>query len=105
MRKILTAFFLLLPTAAFADKIDGAWCTGVNTRIEINGPQISLGGKPGFDGVYKRHEFTYTVPASEDHAGDQIYMRLLNDENMTSFTIKDSKPVDPVEWKRCQSTS
>ena len=104
MRKLLTAFFLLLPTAAFADKIDGAWCAAA-ARVDINGPHISLGGKPAFDGQYARHEFRYTVPAGEEHAGDQIYLRLRGEEDMTSFTIKDGNAVDPIDWKRCKETS
>jgi len=97
-------FLLLLATPALADRIDGQWCAGVQ-RVEINGPKISLGGKPAFDGQYSRHEFAYTVPAGEEHAGDQIYMRLRGEEDMTSFTIKDNEAVEPVDWKRCQAIS
>ena len=104
MRKILIVIFLLLPTAAFADKIDGSWCAAA-ARIDINGPHISLGGKLAFDGQYSRHEFRYTVPAGEEHAGDQIYLRLRGEEDMTSFTIKDGNAADPIDWKRCKETS
>ena len=104
MRKLLTAFFLLLPTAAYADKIDGAWCVGAS-RVEINGSHIALGGKPAFEGQYARHEFRYTVPEGEPNAGDQIYLRLRGEEDMTSFTIKDGNAVDPIDWKRCKETS
>ena len=105
MLKYVLAFCLLFPTAAFADKIDGMWCNEAGGRVDIDGPKISLSGKAAFDGQYSRHEFLYTVPAGEDHAGDQIYMRLRGEENMTSFTIKDKIAVDPVEWKRCAQTS
>ena len=105
MRKILIAFCLLLPTAAFADRIDGTWCSDKAARVEIKGPTISLGGKPAIEGSYGRHEFLYTVPDGDAHAGDEIFMRLRGEEDMTSYTMKDDKPVDPVEWKRCQATS
>jgi hypothetical protein len=91
--------------SARADKIDGAWCNEAGGRVDIDGPKISLAGKTAFDGQYARHEFLYTVPAGEDHAGVQIYMRLQDEEDMTSFTMKDGKGVDPVAWKRCAQTS
>jgi len=103
--KYVIAFCLLFPTAALADKIDGAWCNEAGSRVDIDGPKISLAGKTAFDGQYSRHEFLYTVPAGEDHAGDQIYMRLRDEEDMTSFTMKDGKGADPVAWKRCAQTS
>ena len=101
----IAAFLLLLPTAAFADKIDGAWCNEAGGRVDIDGPKISLSGKVAFDGQYSRREFHYTVPAGEEHAGDQIYLRLRGEEDMTSFTIKDGNAVDPIDWKRCKETS
>ena len=105
MFKYLFAFLLLLPTAALADKIDGMWCNEAGGRVDIDGPKISLSGKAAFDGQYSRHEFLYTVPTGEDHAGDQIYMRLMGEENMTSFTMKEGKGIEPVAWKRCAQTS
>jgi hypothetical protein len=103
--KYVIAFCLLFPASALADKIDGAWCNEAGARVDIDGPKISLAGKPAFDGQYERHKFLYTVPAGEEHAGDQISMRLLDEEDMTSFTVKDGKNTDPVAWKRCAQTS
>ena len=94
--------FLTIP--AFADRIDGSWCSAAG-HVDIDGPKISLSSKTTIDGQYSRHEFLYTVPVGEEHAGDQIYMRLRDEEDMTSYTIKDKNPVDPVEWKRCAATS
>ena len=105
MLKCAFALCLLFPSAAFADAIDGTWCNEQGGHVAIEGPKISLSGKPAFDGQYARHEFLYTVPVGEDHAGDQIYMRLMGEENMTSFTVKDGKGEDPVAWKRCAQTS
>jgi hypothetical protein len=90
---------------AFADRIDGSWCNDKGARVEIEGPKISLSGAPSIEGQYTRHEFLYTVPAGQDHAGDQIYMRVMGDEDMTSYTVKDGQGVDPVAWKRCAQTS
>ena len=105
MLKYVLAFCVLLPTAAFADKIDGMWCSEAGGRVDIEGTKISLSGKAAFDGQYARHEFRYTVPAGEEHAGDQIYLKLRGEEDMTSFTIKDGNAVDLIDWKRCKETS
>ena len=105
MFKYIAAFLLLIPTVAYADRIDGTWCTGAAMRVEINGPKISLGGKPAVDGTYTRHQFIYIVPDGEEHAGDKVYMQVLGDEDMSSYTVKENKAVDPLDWKRCQATS
>ncbi len=99
------AAFLVFPTLAYADKIDGSWCNGSGGHVAIDGPKITLSPKTTIDGQYRRHEFLYTVPAGEDHAGDTIYMRLLDEEDMISTTVKDGQGVEPIAWKRCAVTS
>ena len=105
MLKYILAFCLLFSATAFADAIDGTWCSERGGHVAIDGPKIALSGKPSFTGDYARHEFLYTVPTGEDHAGDVIYMHLMGEEDMTSFTVKDGKAEDPVKWKRCAATS
>jgi len=107
MKRLLASLvlFSLLAVPALADRIDGSWCAGALKRVEITGPKISIAGKPAFEGNYTRHEFLYTVPVGEEHAGDQIYMRIHGEEDMTSYTIKNNEPVDPIDWKRCQGVS
>ena len=99
------ALFLMFPSMAFADAIDGSWCNGSGGHVSIDGPKITLSSKTIIDGQYRRHEFLYTVPQGEDHAGDTIYMRLQGEDDMMSATVKDGKGVDPVAWKRCAETS
>ena len=99
------ALFLMFPTMAFADAIDGSWCNGSGGHVSIDGPKITLSPKTTIDGQYRRHEFLYTIPAGEDHAGDMIYMRLQDEDDMMSATVKDGQGVDPVAWKRCAETS
>lgn len=105
MLKYLITFCVFFPSAAFADRIDGSWCTGAAQRVEINGPKISIGGKPVIDGTYTRHQFLYTVPNGEEHAGDKVYMQVLGDEDMSSYRMRDNKAVDLLDWKRCQAVS
>ena len=99
------AFFLMFPSLALADRIDGSWCNGSGGHVSIDGSKITLSPKTTIDGQYSRHEFLYTVPQGEDHAGDVIYMRLRGEEDMTSVTVKDGQGVDPIDWKRCAVTS
>ena len=107
MSRIVLAIlaFALATMPAFGDAIDGLWCSEKGDHVSIEGPKITLAGKTSFEGTYARHEFLYTVPQGEDHAGDQIYMRLRDEEDMTSFTIKDGQHTQPVAWKRCAETS
>ncbi len=107
MFKIVLAIIVLAlaPLPAFADAIDGLWCSEKGDHVSIEGPKITLAGKTSFEGRYARHEFLYTVPEGQDHAGDQIYMRLHDEEDMTSFTIKNGQNTEPVAWKRCAETS
>ena len=105
MLKYAFVFLVVFPTVAYADKIDGAWCNEQGGHIEIDGPKITLSDKTTFQGQYARHFFLYTVPAGEAQAGAQIYLQLRDEEDMTSFTVKDGQNVDPVAWKRCAETS
>jgi hypothetical protein len=85
---------------ARADAIDGQWCLG-SRHFEISGPNIRTPGGSQITGNYGRHGFTYVVPASEDGAGTQIVMVLLNEE-----TVQLTRGKSPAEtWKRCKPTS
>ena len=107
MHKFIVAVLLFTASAlpAYADKIDGMWCSEKGDHVSIEGVKITFTSNSSLDGKYARHEFLYTVPQGQDHAGDQIYMRLRDEEDMTSFTIKDGQYLDPVAWKRCAETS
>lgn len=64
-----------------ADAIDGNWCNGVK-RLEISGEKIVTPGGNTLQGIYGRHDFTYTVPAGEPGAGATVDMDLLGDDDM-----------------------
>ena len=104
MLKYAVIFCLLFPAAASADALDGSWCSTAG-HVDIDGSKITLSTKSTTAGQYSRHQFLYTVPEGEEHAGDKVYMQLMSEEDMTSYTVKDSKAVDPVDWKRCAATS
>ncbi|CAN0556225.1 unnamed protein product [Laminaria digitata] len=64
-----------------ADAIDGNWCNGVK-RLEISGAKIVTPGGNRIDGLYGRHDFTYTVPAGEPGAGATVDMDLLDEDDL-----------------------
>lgn len=109
MRHIaLTALLLLAGTVpAIADSIDGDWCGEKGARLAIKGPSIVTPGGATVTGQYRRHEFAYVVPAGEAGASSTIYMQLLDEEHMQSFTVK-GDTIDPAtasNWTRCNVTS
>lgn len=99
------AIFLLFPSLALADAIDGSWCGEHGEHISITGPTLEIAGKAPIAGKYGRHQFSYVVPDGEADAGKLIYMQLLDEEDMQSFVIEDGRPGTQENWKRCVVTS
>ena len=98
---ILATALLVFNASARADAIDGDWCNAKDERLTIVGPQITLPTGKSLTGQYRRHEFAYQVPPGETNAGQLIYMQLFDDNDMTSYTIENQKPINPVNWTRC----
>ena len=92
-------FLLLLSaTAARADVIDGDWCLGVKT-MSIRGPDIVTPGGQRTKGDYTRHSFTYTIPAGEPGAGENVAMILRGEYLLHARQGGTDAPVQ--EWRRC----
>jgi hypothetical protein len=86
-----------------ADAIDGNWCNGAK-RLEITGPRILTPGGKTTEGIYGRHDFTYTVPAGEPGAGANVDMDLVGDDDLRLWP--NGRTPDPQNggvqmWKRC----
>ena len=93
---------------AFADRIDGDWCSAKGERLSINGPTIVTPGGASLPGRYDRHNFSYTVPVPEKHAGATVTMSQQNEQTMLlrRSSISDGKSGAVLEtWKRCEATS
>lgn len=45
------------------------------------------------------------APADDAEAGAQIFLQLLNDEQMNYYRVKDGKPGEAELWQRCKLTS
>ena len=61
---------------AFADAIDGEWCSPRGQNLLIEGQKIRIPSGATIEGTYQRHEFAYEAPAG-----------------------------DPETWHRCNVTS
>jgi len=92
---------LLASGQAWADAIDGNWCSADGRSISINGPQIVTPGGTRMKGEYDRHGFRYVVPAAETPAGARVNMSQL-DENTIHVRVGNG----PTKtWRRCKPTS
>ena len=102
MRRVTIAACIVMMRVSpvFADAIDGQWCLA-SSHFEINGPKIRTPGGNEITGNYDRHGFTYVVPPSEEGAGTQIVMVLLNEE-----TVRPTRGTSaPGTWRRCKPVS
>lgn len=85
---------------AFADAIDGDWCSPQGKSLTINGPQIDTPGGNRIQGLYDRHGFIYTVPENEPEAGKEVRM-LLVDDNTVQLTVGEGA-TELQTWRRCR---
>jgi len=103
MRRIACAFAtFVFATPAFADKIDGDWCSSDGRHFQILGPEIVTHEGRKVTGVYHRHYFAYIVPAPEANGGTRVQMAL-SDEMTLLLAVGEQKDVET--WKRCGPTS
>lgn len=95
---------LILPGLAWADAIDGDWCSPDNKlRLSIKGADILTPGGSHIQGDYTRHAFSYVVPAGEPGAGQTAQMFLMGEYAM-QFKAGPVVPADQI-WKRCSRES
>ena len=100
----LAALFggVLLGGPARADVIDGDWCGDNGRHFSIAGQDIVTEGGQRTQGDYTRHSFHYTVPPSDPGAGQDIFMRLLNE---LTLSLSAGPGGTPEIWHRCKPTT
>jgi hypothetical protein len=101
----VAAFALVLASPAVADAIDGDWCGGKGLHLTIKGPEITTPSGVTLKGNYHRHEFSYAAPPGDAEPGMQIYLKLLSEDFMNFYRMKDGKPGEPELWRRCEVIS
>jgi hypothetical protein len=101
LRNLMLAAVLLLaaPTAAFADAIDGDWCSTDGQHMTINGDDITTPGGNQMKGHYTRHVFDYVVPAGEAGAGEMV--RILLRGEYLALSRQGAADAPTKEWRRC----
>jgi hypothetical protein len=100
---ILLIAMAALPTAAWADAIDGDWCFADGKHLSIEGPRIVTPGGTTMNGDYDRHGFAYVVPVNEPGAGSKVTMILLDEETMQLQL--ETAGGKPQTWRRCKLTT
>lgn len=97
---------LLIGHLAWADVIDGEWCSVDNKQhMVIAGPTILTPGDHRILGDYARHAFSYVVPDGEANAGQTVFMRLVNPETVNSRTapnVEAAGAATPLVWHHCR---
>ena len=91
---------------AWADVIDGEWCSRDGRHMSINGPNIVTPAGAPLVGTYSRHSFKYVIPNAEANAGQTVFMILVNEQTVNLRIGPDyaSASQAPVEvWHRCTS--
>lgn len=95
----LAALVCMTAAPAFADAIDGDWCSTASRRnLSIDGPRLITPGGRTMQGDYTRHGFVYVAPAGEAEAGRRVELRLVNDRVM--LFRPEGAAADEV-WNRC----
>lgn len=90
---------LLLSSPAFADSIDGDWCSGTLRRIVIDGSLITAPKGAKLTGDYRRYTVLFAMPGGEPDAGQAVNMRFLRQEGgVVQVTIGSGQP---EIWRRC----
>ena len=106
---LLAPIVLLLAIAlpggpARADAIDGDWCHAKGGLMSIAGPAIVTPRGSETSGDYRRHFFTYHVPANEPAAGSVVFMTQLNEQTIQvrrGADLAAAEAADPEIWRRC----
>ncbi len=91
---------------ARADAIDGHWCHADGRLISIAGPRVVTPQGSEISGDYRRHFFTYHVPAVEPAAGTVVYMAQLNEQTVhlrRGADLATAEAAAPETWRRCSA--
>ncbi len=103
VRRLLTALLLaaVLPAGiAWADAIDGDWCSADGQRMSIRGDNIVIPSGKQIAGNYSRHAFDYVIPSGDAGAGDTVSI-ILRSEYL-ALSHQGEKGDRPTEWRRCK---
>ncbi len=92
---------------AFADGLDGTWCSPNGQRISVDGPNVITPGGQQTTGAYSSKNFYFTLPAKEWNAGAVIWMELKSENTARVSTVSKTQNGPPPHglWQKCDITS
>jgi hypothetical protein len=99
----LPVLALVFASPAQADAIDGHWCADDGRHLSIDGPAITTPGGKQMSGDYRRHFFSYVIPAAEPNAGSMTAMTLVSDDVVHLKVQIDAAKMEI--WRRCDFTT
>jgi len=91
---------LMQAGAAYADAIDGDWCSADGQRMSIRGDNVTIPSGKQIVGNYSRHAFDYVIPSGESGSGDTVNIILRNE--YLAFSRQGANGDKPTEWRRCK---
>ena len=100
----LATLACLAAAPAFADAIDGNWCSREGKMISIQGSQLTTPGGVRMLGDYDRHHFHYVVPPAEPGAGQEVFMTLMGEYLVhlrQGANVQAARDAPVQEWRRC----
>lgn len=100
---VAAAAFASCAAPAFADAIDGHWCSPEGRHIFISGPSVTTPTGVQMQGAYNRHFFSYVAPAAEPEAGATVNMRLAGETRV--YVQVAGAAGEPQVWRRCEDLS
>lgn len=105
---VLAIILLVASTAtAFADKIDGTWCSPSGKSISIDGPRVITPSGKTVAARYDRHHIDYEIPDGEPNAGDRLTADQLNEEQIRVSVVSKAKSETGASeiWTPCKQIS
>ena len=96
----LSIFFALcLSMPAWAEPIDGSWCSPEGRQLVIRGETVTTPGGAHVTGSYNGQAFSYAVPKDEPGGGGTVYVALVDEDRVE---VRDGTPMAlPTVWRRC----
>jgi len=103
---LLVSAIVIVNAPAYADAIDGQWCSSEGRKFSINGSHIVTPDGTRTTGDYDRHAFAYTLPQGGPGAGTKISMLLVDENTLHLQTGANTTTFGSAQiWQRCSNVT
>lgn len=92
---------------AFAEGLDGQWCSPNGERITVEGSNVITPGGQQTTGAYNNGNFHFELPKPDRNAGAVIWMEPKSASTARVSTVSKYQSGPPPHglWRRCDITS